>query len=67
MKSIEFVFPIDNIDSTKFSILGFQFPQDHQELLAICYYNKSSIELKTCIINQNLIVKHNGIILKFNK
>ena len=25
MKSIEFVFPIDNIDSTKFSILGFQF------------------------------------------
>lgn len=46
MKSIEFVFPIDNIDSTKFSILGFQFPQDHQELLAICYYNKSSIELK---------------------
>lgn len=46
MKLIEVVFPIDNIDSTKFSILGFQFPQDQQEILAICYYNNPSIELK---------------------
>ncbi|RCK62850.1 UV radiation resistance associated protein [Candida viswanathii] len=43
---VDFIFPITNIDSTNFSILGFQFPQDHQDLLAVCYYNNPKINLK---------------------
>ncbi|EMG48747.1 hypothetical protein SBY92_004030 [Candida maltosa Xu316] len=43
---IQSAFPITNIDSTNFSLLGFQFPQDNQDILAICYYNNPDIELK---------------------
>ncbi|RCK59462.1 UV radiation resistance associated protein [Candida viswanathii] len=43
---VDFIFPITTIDSTNFSILGFQFPQDHQDLLAVCYYNNPKINLK---------------------
>lgn len=43
---VNFIFPITNIDSTNFSILGFQFPQDQQDLLSICYYNDPKLSLK---------------------
>ena len=46
IQMINFIIPITNIDSTNFSILGFQFPQDQQDLLSICYYNDPKLCLK---------------------
>ncbi|RLV95474.1 hypothetical protein JA1_001025 [Spathaspora sp. JA1] len=37
--SIQEIIPIENISGIQFSIVGFQFPVDTQELLNICYYN----------------------------